>query len=407
MTKYKLGEIILKIMDFRGKTPKKLGMNWTENNRDILAISAKNVKNGKLINLDKAHYGNEELYKKWMKEGDIKKGDLLLTSEAPLGESFLVSKPFKAIISQRIFLLRPNPEIIDSWYFYLLSTTSIFKKKLQERATGTTVLGIKQKELLKIEVDIPNLKKQREIVKKIRPIILKSELNEKINTNLLRQIKLISNSYFSYFEVFDGKIPTNWKYFKLTDIANLGTGYSYSSKDLQKNNNMAMATIKNFNRNFGFDSRGYKEIIPIKPIKKEKYANLFDILVAHTDLTQNADIIGNAEPVLNTGNYEQIIYSMDLVKVTPKDNKISPFLLSLILQGDMFKSHCMKYINGTTVLHLSKQALKDFELPLPKNISDLNELDEFATKAYKTLSNNIIENTVLEKIKSTLLNTLF
>ncbi|MEF2761347.1 MAG: restriction endonuclease subunit S, partial [Ligilactobacillus salivarius] len=231
--------------------------------------------------------------------------------------------------------------------------------------------------------------------------------NNKINTNLLRQIKLISNSYFSYFEVFDGKIPTNWKYLKLTDIANLGTGYSYSSKDLQKNNNMAMATIKNFNRNFGFDSRGYKEIIPIKPIKKEKYANLFDILVAHTDLTQNADIIGNAEPVLNTGNYEQIIYSMDLVKVTPKDNKISPFLLSLILQGDMFKSHCMKYINGTTVLHLSKQALKDFELPLPKNISDLNELDEFATKAYKTLSNNIIENTVLEKIKSTLLNTLF
>ena len=110
---------------------------------------------------------------------------------------------------------------------------------------------------------------------------------------------------------------------------------------------------------------------------------------------------------MNTGNYEQIIYSMDLVKVTPKDNKISPFLLSLILQGDMFKSHCMKYINGTTVLHLSKQALKDFELPLPKNISDLNELDEFATKAYKTLSNNIIENTVLEKIKSTLLNTLF
>lgn len=228
-----------------------------------------------------------------------------------------------------------------------------------------------------------------------------------LNTNLLRQIKLISNSYFSYFDVFDGQIPTNWKYLKLTDIANLGTGYSYSSKDLQKNNNMAMATIKNFNRNFGFDSRGYKEIIPSKPIKKEKYANLFDILVAHTDLTQNADIIGNAEPVLNTGNYKQIIYSMDLVKVTPKDNKISPFLLSLILQGDMFKSHCMKYVNGTTVLHLSKQALKDFELPLPKNISALNELDEFATKTYKTLSNNIIENTVLEKIKSTLLNTLF
>ncbi|MBE5067069.1 restriction endonuclease subunit S [Ligilactobacillus salivarius] len=296
----------------------------------------------------------------------------------------------------------PNNKINPIYLFYLLK-----QKKLNRLAEGSAQPLVNQKILNSFLIDIPSLEIQNKIADKLYKIDKKIEINNKINTNLLRQIKLISNSYFSYFEVFDGKIPTNWKYFKLTDIANLGTGYSYSSKDLQKNNNMAMATIKNFNRNFGFDSRGYKEIIPIKPIKKEKYANLFDILVAHTDLTQNADIIGNAEPVLNTGNYEQIIYSMDLVKVTPKDNKISPFLLSLILQGDMFKSHCMKYINGTTVLHLSKQALKDFELPLPKNISDLNELDEFATKAYKTLSNNIIENTVLEKIKSTLLNTLF
>lgn len=396
MTKYKLGEIIeLNPRESikKGNIARKIAMDdLGEFKRDIESYSYSEYKGGtKFRNYDTLMARITPC----LENGKTSFVNILEENEVAFG-------------STEYFVFRAKQDIINPYYLYYLVTTDKFREVAIKSMSGTSGRQRVQKDqILDFSVDLPSLEDQEKIMKPLKLIDDKISLNTKLNTNLLRQIKLISNSYFSYFEVFDGKIPTNWKYFKLTDIANLGTGYSYSSKDLQKNNNMAMATIKNFNRNFGFDSRGYKEIIPIKPIKKEKYANLFDILVAHTDLTQNADIIGNAEPVLNTGNYEQIIYSMDLVKVTPKDNKISPFLLSLILQGDMFKSHCMKYINGTTVLHLSKQALKDFELPLPKNISDLNELDEFATKAYKTLSNNIIENTVLEKIKSTLLNTLF
>lgn len=175
----------------------------------------------------------------------------------------------------------------------------------------------------------------------------------RLNDNLISQLKIISNSYFSYFEAYNGKIPLDWSYTKLVDIANIDAGYSYTSKELV-DSNIAMATIKNFDRTGGFNIRGFKEIKPNKIVKKEKYAKLFDILVAHTDLTQNADIIGNAEPILNTSKYSKIIYSMDLVKVTPKAEKISPFLLALLLQGDRFKKHCLGYVNGTTVLHLTR-----------------------------------------------------
>ncbi len=184
MTKYKLGDVLTIIMDYRGKTPKKLGLDWTEDKNDIVALSAKNLKNGELINLDKSHYGNSVLYNKWMKDGDISVGDILMTSEAPLGELFLVDKPIKAILSQRVFLLRPNDSIVLPWYLYFYMSSKNFQNRLNRRATGTTVIGIKQKELRNIEIELPSLSIQKNIVRKLVPIGKKIEINKEINANL-------------------------------------------------------------------------------------------------------------------------------------------------------------------------------------------------------------------------------
>ena len=167
-----------------------------------------------------------------------------------------------------------------------------------------------------------------------------------------------------------------------------------------------MATIKNFDRNGGFKLDGFKEIIPSSKLKATQHAELFDTLVAHTDLTQNADVIGNAEPLMSKSGYKDIIFSMDLVKVLPKDNTVSKFLIAAILQDKKFKAHCLGYINGTTVLHLSKKALPEYKLYLPKDFTVLNPLDEFVTSLYKQIASNITENTYLERMRDTLLPKL-
>ena len=118
---------------------------------------------------------------------------------------------------------------------------------------------------------------------------------------------------------------------------------------------------------------------------------MFDTLVAHTDLTQNAEVIGNAEPILSKSGYDDIIFSMDLVKVISKTKHISKFLIAGILQDRKFKEHCLGYVNGTTVLHLSKKALPEYKLALPNNLSVLKPLDEIVTTLYKQISNNIEE----------------
>jgi len=139
------------IIDYRGKTPKKLGMNWSETG--IPALSAKTIKKGKIVRRDAMNFGSEELYSVWMKD-ELKKGDVLLTSEAPLGELYYLNDDTKYILSQRLFALRANEKITSEYlYFYLFSKNG--QHLLEARASGSTVQGIRQSELRKIEVIIP------------------------------------------------------------------------------------------------------------------------------------------------------------------------------------------------------------------------------------------------------------
>ena len=226
-----------------------------------------------------------------------------------------------------------------------------------------------------------------------------------INNNLFEQIKTICTAWLSDYKPFDGVMPSDWVETPLSDIAGFISGYSYKGTELT-DSTIAMATIKNFDRKDGFKLDGYKGIIPSSKLKESQHAELFDTLVAHTDLTQNAEVIGNAEPVMSKSGYDDIVFSMDLVKVLHKKDSVSKFLIAAILQDKKFKAHCLGYVNGTTVLHLSKKALPEYKLFLPSDFSTLKPLDEIVTALYKQVSSNISENTYLEELRASLLPKL-
>lgn len=392
---YRLGDLITinpRINLKKGKVTRKIAMDdISPFTRDIKSFSFSEYKGGT----------------------KFQNGDTLMARITPClenGKTAFVNilKPGEiAFGSTEYFVLRARKKVMDPYYLYYLSITQKFREVAIKSMTGTSGRQRAQKEAIEeFVVNLPSLKEQGNIAYRLKILDDKITLNRQINANLANQIKTVSNNFFAYFETSNGKLPNDWHYTKLTNIANIDTGYSYKGSEL-KPSNIAMATIKNFNRKGGFNIEGFKEIQPSKNVKREKYAKKFDILVAHTDLTQNADIIGNAEPVLDTSDYNDIIYSMDLVKVTPKDNIISPFLLSLILQGEALKAHCLGYVNGTTVLHLSKKALKEFTVPLPNNLSTLDDIDEFSQKAYLTMANNLTENRYLQLLKGKLLDKYF
>ena len=177
---YLLQDVIESVIDNRGITPEKKGGVWSDSGYKV--ISAKNIKTSRIVNKDSIRFINEELYKKWM-PNEIRKYDILLTSEAPCGEVFLWDSDEKITLGQRIFGLRCNPDF-DPRYIYYYMCSRYFQGDLLNRNSGTTVQGIRQKELLKCKILAPSLKDQEKIADILYNIEEKIKINDLINANL-------------------------------------------------------------------------------------------------------------------------------------------------------------------------------------------------------------------------------
>ena len=224
-----LGEITNLVIDYRGKTPLKLGSSWSDSG--YRALSAKNIKTGQIVAEDSIRFVGEELYRKWMKD-EVKRGDILITSEAPFGQIYYWDSDEKIVLSQRLFDVRLKDEVCHKYVYYFM-TSYRYQKDLEGRATGTTVTGLRQPELLKSTILLPPLSAQRSIASILSSLDRKIELNNKINADLEEMAQAIFKNWFVDFEPFkDGKfvdselgmIPEGWKVGCLGDLITIKYG---------------------------------------------------------------------------------------------------------------------------------------------------------------------------------------
>ena len=158
----KLLDCIQKITDFRGRTPKKLGMDWSK--EGYLALSALNVKDGYIDFNQDVHYGNQELYDKWMTGNELHKGQVLFTTEAPMGNVAQVPDNRRYILSQRAIAFDVKDNLlIENFLATVLRTPTVFAY-LTGLSSGGTAKGVSQKSLSSVEIRLPkDLKEQEKI----------------------------------------------------------------------------------------------------------------------------------------------------------------------------------------------------------------------------------------------------
>jgi type I restriction enzyme S subunit len=104
-------------------------------------------------------------------------GDVLLTSEAPTGEVAFLAETQDWALGQRLFGLRGKPDLLDGRYLFYALRGGSARHQLMSRATGTTVSGIRQSELVKVELDLPPIEEQRGIAATL------GALDDKIDSN--------------------------------------------------------------------------------------------------------------------------------------------------------------------------------------------------------------------------------
>ncbi|MCG1793060.1 restriction endonuclease subunit S [Staphylococcus epidermidis] len=154
-------DVLDKIIDFRGRTPKKLDMEWST--EGYLALSAINVKKGYIDFNVEAKYGDEKLYKKWMNKNELQKGQVLFTTEAPMGNVAQVPDNRGYILSQRTIAFNTNKKITNDFLASLLSTKKVYNELLR-LSSGATAKGVSQKTLKSLYITIPlSIEEQQKI----------------------------------------------------------------------------------------------------------------------------------------------------------------------------------------------------------------------------------------------------
>lgn len=366
-----------------------------------------NITNNRVDSIQYIDVENDKLPSRARRK--VKKNSIIYSTVRPNQRHFgiIKTKPENFLVSTGFAVIDVDADMLDADFLYYLLTQPTLVEALHAIAEQSTSAypSIKPSDIEDLEIQIPELATQKKIADILGSLDRKITQNTEVNDNLRQQIRTLCNAWLNDYVPFGGVCPDDWELTPLASIAKFISGYSYKGTELQ-DSNIAMATIKNFDRKGGFKLDGYKEIVPSNKLKSEHHAELFDTLVAHTDLTQNAEVIGNAEPVLSFSGYDDIIFSMDVVKVIPDTPSISKFLIAAMLQTQKFKDHCLGYINGTTVLHLSKKALPEYLLKLPHDFTVIQPLDDAVSSMYQQMALNIDESVRLAALRNSLLPKL-
>ena len=227
---YRLIDVLDTLIDYRGKTPKKTMSG-------IPLITAKIIKNGRIET--PTEFISVDDYDSWMVRGFPMIGDVVLTTEAPLGEVAQLDNANIAL-AQRVVTLRGKSDVLDNTYLKYYFLSNVGHQRLKARETGTTVTGIKQSELRKVLVDVPPYEIQVKISNILKSLDDKIEVNRRINDNLEQQAQALFKSWFVDFEPFRdqpfveselGMIPEGWRVGKLGELCQFKRGKGLLSKN--------------------------------------------------------------------------------------------------------------------------------------------------------------------------------
>ena len=244
-----LSTLVDDILDRRGVTPRKLGSDFVS--QGFRVISAKVVKDGRLdLSADEPRFVDEPTYRKWMK-GPLLADDVILTSEAPLGEVAYIHEQVDWCLGQRLFCIRTSKERLYGRFLYYALQSESVRHDLYSRATGTTAQGIRQAELRRVVIPVPPLSEQRAIAHILGTLDDKIELNRRMNETLEAMARALFKSWFVDFDpvrakaegrdpglpphIADlfpdsfeaselGEIPRGWKVARLGDVVELAYG---------------------------------------------------------------------------------------------------------------------------------------------------------------------------------------
>lgn len=287
----------------------------------------------------------------------VNSGNIILSIVGSIGFVGRISDELDgANLTENCVKFLTNKKVIDDDFLFYYLISNIGQEEIEKRNVGSTQPKLPIYNIKDIDILLPPLPEQTAIASVLSSLDDKIDLLHRQNATLEKMAETLFRQWFVE------EVKEEWEEIRLGSIVEVINGVSYKSDDLNPSTT-AMVTLKSFDRNGGFRMDGFKEYTG--KYKEQHILKEGDLVVAHTDITQEADVIGNPVMVIGNPKYETLLFSMDLVKVISKSKNYTNEFLYLLMKSREFKEHCLGYSNGSTVLHLSKKAIPEYEMKLP------------------------------------------
>jgi len=408
-----LEEWMESIIDYRGKTPEKTTSG-------IPLITAKVIKGGRIET--PSEFIAADAYDEWMRRGIPEAGDVVITTEAPLGEVAQLPKG-KVALAQRVITLRGKKGLVDNTFLKYLLLSRPFQEDLEARATGTTVVGIKQSVLRKIDLDFPPFLDQKAIAHILGTLDDKIELNGKTTETLEAMAKALFKSWFVDFdpvrakaegrptglpaEISDlfpdsfedselGEIPSGWGVRPLSDIFSIQGGSQPPAKtfvDMPGNGYVRLLQIRDF--------IGDNHLTYVPESKNLRIVGEDDVLIGRYGSGSGKfmdDSLGRPLRGLSGA------INVAVVKTLPRQNNMIELIYCMVLSGWFYR----QIVGGSSRAVQAGFRKEDLDLipfPMPPN-SILDAFQEMGSKIWHRTKALDVQTKSLCQIRDSLLPKL-
>jgi len=414
-----LGECLESVVDYRGKTPPKSPCG-------IPTITAANVKSGR-IDMSTVSYVSEKTYWEWSTRGFPEASDVLITTEAPVGEVAPFPGDQTYLITRRVFAMRGKKEVLDNAYLLYTCLSSIVQDELQSRIRGSTVPRVLKTDILGLQIPLPPIGEQKAIAHILGTLDDKIELNRKTNETLEAMAKALFKSWFVDFdpvrakaegrptglpaEISDlfpdsfedselGEIPRDWSVSNLSKISTLMIGGDWGGDPTPETAPVpCLRGVDIHNLRVNGKSKTPLRGVSIESISKRR-PSACDLLVEGSGKCGRSIACGEYLSSLLGGDYVYSNFCKRLRMNTSDQSLFVEHLLNqMVASGEMGD-----YVTGTAMPNLDIHGLmrsKTFALP-PEGL--LSAFAEMKRGQYNCLLSG--ENPCLEQIRDALLPKL-
>lgn len=363
-----------------------------------------------------------------IRKSRLKPGDVVIVRTGDPGTATVIPDSFADANCSDLVIVRPSKELNPHFLAYYVN--AVAHHQVAAQVVGAVQQHFNVGSAKQLTLTLPPRAEQDSIANVLRIFDRKLELNERMNQTMEALAAALFRSWFVDFDpvvtnaagrvpfgldpkvaaLFPstftdselGRIPKGWVTTKVGDEVSLTKGVSYRSAELAASE-VALVTLKSIERGGGYRVDGLKSFTGRYSVGQ--IVEPGELVVAQTDVTQAAELIGRAALVVPDDRFKTLVASLDILVVRPHADDLGRCFFYALFGTPDYVAHVVGHANGTTVLHLAKEAVPNFRFTRPSREVAL-AFRKIAEPWYRRIVHNVREALTLSALRDTLLPKL-